>query len=253
MNVLFSHAKTKGCFLWLIFFILFLDMPVVHSQDQLKLDQAWSVALQNNYNLQMQEKLIEKAREEISIQKTDYYPSESTSAVFARANFDKFPMDIPDISGKVGIDLVSLSVDQQIFSGFKTKNLVESANSQLAAGETKKILIRNTVLLEVGSLYYDIQFNLLQQTALTASVNRIQNQLKRVNNLYLSEQATPFDTLEISNRKLQVSNQLAILEDTQIILESNLRYLLNEEQLPPVRSLEPVSVDYSLKDLNIYL
>ena len=69
MNVLFSHAKTKGCFLWLIFFILFLEMPVAHSQDQLKLDQAWLIALQNNYNLQMQEKLIEKAREEISILK----------------------------------------------------------------------------------------------------------------------------------------------------------------------------------------
>ena len=253
MNFLFSHIKIRSCYLWLIGFILFFDISDLRSQEQLRLDQAWSIALQNNYNLQMQEKLIEKAREEISIQRTDYYPSVSTSAVFARANFDQFPLEMPNISRKVGIDLVSLSVDQQIFSGFKTKNLVESAHNQLAASETKKILIRNTVLLEVGSLYYDIQSNLLRQSAFNASIDRIINQHSRVYNLYLSDQATPFDTLEISNRKLQIQNQLALLEDAKIILESNLRYLLNEEKLPPVEPLAPLTVDYSLNELAEYI
>lgn len=253
MKLFFSHIKIQRCFLWLMGIILFFDLPELQSQEKLRLDQAWSIALQNNYNLQMQEKLIEKAREEISIQKTDYYPSLSTSAMFARANFDQFPLEMPNISGKVGIDLVSLSVDQQIFSGFKTKNLVESAHNQLTVDETKKLLIRNTVLFEVGSLYYDIQSNLLQQSALKASIDRIINQHNRLYNLYLSDQATPFDTLEISNRKLQIRNQLALLEDVEKILESNLRYLLNEEKLPPVKPIEPVAVDYSLNELAEYI
>jgi outer membrane protein TolC len=223
------------------------------SQDKLSLKQAWSVALQNNYTLQQQENLIEKAREEISIQKTDYYPSLSSSGLLARANFDKFPMKLPNESGKVGIDLISLSINQSIFSGLRTKNLVESAQEKLVAQEIHKSMIQNTVLIEVGNLYYEIQNNLLQQQTLESSINRINNQQKRINNLFVSEQATPYDTLEISNKKLQIENQLAILKDVEKILWSNFKYLLNEEELPPLSPLSTELNQITLQDQKDYV
>jgi len=229
-----------------IIFPLILIIPILSiGQDKLTLEQAWDIALMNNYTIQQQENLIEKAREEIAIQKTDFYPSLSASGLLTRANFSKFPMKLPNESGKVGIDLVSLSINQSIFSGMKTKNLVESAREKLIAREINKLMIQNTVLVEVGNLYYEIQYNHLQQKVLEASINRVNNQKKNVYNLYLSEQATSFDTLEISNKKLQIENQLAILKDTEIVLWSNFRYILNEDELPPLNPLSPASISQS--------
>jgi outer membrane protein TolC len=235
------------------FLLLLLIPTLLISQDKLSLKQAWSVALQNNYTLQQQENLIEKAREEISIQKTDYYPSLSSSGLLARANFDKFPMKLPNESGKVGIDLISLSINQSIFSGLRTKNLVESAQEKLVAQVIHKSMIQNTVLIEVGNLYYEIQNNLLQQQTLESSINRINNQQKRINNLFVSEQATPYDTLEISNKKLQIENQLAILKDVEKILWSNFKYLLNEEELPPLSPLSTELNQITLQDQKDYV
>jgi outer membrane protein len=228
--------------------LILLIPAMVISQDKLTLEQAWVIALKNNYTIQQQENLISKAQEEIAIQKTDFYPSLSTSGLWARANFEKFPMKLPNESGKVGIDLVSLSINQSIFSGLKTKNLVASAHERLLAQQIKKSMIQNTVLVEVGNLYYEIQYNRLQQKVLEASINRINNQQKNIHNLYMSEQATPFDTLEISNKKLQVEYQLAILQDAEIILWSNFKYLLNEEELPPINPLSPESIQFKLLD-----
>lgn len=234
-------------------FLLFIFPSLLVGQEKLTIEQAWTIALKNNYTLQQQENLIEKAREEIAIQKTDYYPSLSSSGLFARAKFDKFPMKLPNESGQVGIEMIGLSVNQSIFSGLRTKNLVESAQEKLIAQEIHKSIIQNTVLIEVGNLYYEIQNNQLQQQTLKSSINRIKNQQKRIKNLYRSEQATPYDTLEISNKKLQIENQLAILKDMEKILWSNFQYLLNEEELPP---LNPLSTDLSqitLQDNNEYI
>ena len=234
-------------------FLLFSTTSLLYSQDQLTLNQAWSIALKNNFTLKQQENLIEKAREEISIQQTDYYPSLSTSGLMARANFEKFPMKLPGTSNKVGIDLISLSVDQSIFSGFRTKNLVASAREKLLAQEIHKSMIKNTVLIEVGNLYYDLQYNRLQQKTLLSSINRIKNQQKRIRNLYLSDQATPFDTLEISNKRLQIENQLAIIRDAENNLWSNFKYLLNEEKLPPLSTLSTDLKQITLQDHNDYI
>ena len=235
-----------------VFWLILILPTLLIGQEKLSLEQSWVIALKNNYTIQQQENLIKKAQEEIVIQKTDYYPSLSTSGLLARANFDNFPMKLPfqsgDESGKVGIDLVSLTINQSIFSGLKTKNLVASAHERLLAQQIKKSMIQNMVLLEVGNLYYEIHYNLLQQKVLEASINRINNQQKNIYNLYASEQATPFDTLEISNKKLQIVNQLAILQDAEKILWSNFKYLLNEDELPQLNPLSPGTIQFIILD-----
>ena len=66
-----------------------------------------------------------------------------------------------------------------------------------------------------------------------------------IENLYHSDQATSFDTLEISNKKLQIENQLAILKDAEQILWSNFKYLLNEDELPHLKLLSPESLPHT--------
>jgi outer membrane protein TolC len=248
-----SDKTSKRILLPFSLILLLLNPALLLCQENLTLDQAWIIALENNYTLQQQENLIEKARKEISIQQTDYYPSLNSSGLLARANFEKFPMKLPSESNTVGIDLIGLSINQSIFSGFKTKNMIASAREKLVAQEIHRTVIQNSVLLEVGNLYYDLQYNLLQQQTLESSINRLKNQQKRIRNLYISEQATPYDTLEISNKKLQIENQLAVLKDGEQILWSNLKYLLNEEELPPLSPLATEFNQISLQDHGYYI
>ncbi len=251
-NITAFKFKWQSMILFLTI-LFFSHSNILSAQDVLDLKRAWTITLKNNFTLQQQELTIQKAREEISIQRTDYYPSLSTSALLTRADFDKFPVNLPpNSSTMVGIDLFSLSLNQQIFSGFRTKNLVQSAHEKLAAQEIQKTIIQNTLLIEVGKLYYDIQENSLHQAVLKSSIERITNQLMRVRNLYISDQATPFDTLEIATRKLQVENQLAILEDNRGILFSNLKYLLNEEKIASLAPLSLAPENFFLDDLNQY-
>jgi outer membrane protein len=242
----------QRAFSYLPFLFIFHPLMLL-AQNELSLDNAWQIALTNNYTIQQQITLIKKAREEISIQRTDYYPSLSTSGLLARAKFDKFPLNLPNASGDVGLDLLSLSVTQPIFNGFSTKNLVASAKESMAAQEIRKEMLQNSVLLEVGNLYYDIQSNLLKQKILKTSVSRLDNQLTRIHNLYQSEQATPFDTLEVANRKLQTLNHLATLENGYRILLSNLHYLLNEENLPPLKPLSDFEQNFILNEFPFYM
>jgi len=235
-----------------LFVLLFLAPLFTLAQEKLSLKQAWNIALQNNYSLQQQEKLIQKTSEEISIQRTGYYPSLSSSAIYARAEFDQFPIAMPDPSKSVGLNLVSLSINQSIFTGLRTTNMVKTAKEQLLRQNVQKQIIRNQLLLQIGRLYYDIQLNLLQQEVLQSSIQRVSTQVKKLHNLLRMEQATPFDTLEISNHRLQISNQLTILQDRYEILISKLIYILNQSGLPPMEQLSPYTPDLHLAPLSDY-
>jgi outer membrane protein len=250
-----STNRLKGLTIRLFLFLpiaLLLSPFVAVSQETLSLEQAWLIALQNNYSIQQQEKLIQKASEEISIQKTGYYPSLSTMGIYARAEFDEFPIAMPNPSKSAGLDLISLSISQPIFTGFRTTNMVKAAKEQHLAQNVQKEIIQDQLLLQIGRLYYDIQLNLLQQDVLKSSVQRISTQVQKLYNLLRMEQVTPFDTLQISNHRLQISNQLTILQDRYEILISKLMYILNTQELPPIADLSLASPELQLEPLSVY-
>ena len=253
-----SHFKSINCYkIFLSCTVIILSLPLsTLAQEKLSLNQAWDIALQNNYSLQQQEKLVEKASEEISIQKTGYYPSLSTMGVYARAEFDEFPIEfpiaMPNPSKSVGLDLISLSISQPIFTGLRITNMVKAAKEQYSAQNIQKEIIKDQLLLQIGRIYYDVQLNLLQQDVLKSSIQRVSTQVKKLYNLLRMEQATPFDTLEITNHRLQISNQLMILQDRYEILISKLMYILNAQELPPMAELSPSSPELKLEPLSSY-
>jgi outer membrane protein TolC len=252
-NISYNFAPKKNHIISLVVLVLLFLVPVsTLAQETLNLEHAWNIAISNNYSLQQQEKLIQKAREEISIQKTGYYPTVSTMGISARAEFQEFPLAMPDPPKSVGLDLISLSINQPIFTGFRTKNMVKAAEEQQNAQNIRKEIIEDQLLLQIGRLYYNIQLNLLQQDVLKSSVQRISTQVQKIHNLLAMEQATPFDTLEITNHRLQISNQLTILQDQYEILFSKLKYILNTQDLPPLDNLPHTSPSLTINPLSEY-
>ncbi|NIW78051.1 MAG: TolC family protein, partial [Calditrichae bacterium] len=135
---------------------------------------------------------------------------------------------------------LNVGVQQPIFTGFRTRSLVNAAKERFKARLSGKSVAQNQLMLGIGQLYYQIQSNMLQQQIITQSIQRADNQLEKVRSLLFADQAIPFDTLEIANRKLQQQILLKNLENIQQILQSQFSYLLN---IDTVGSIQEIPID----------
>ena len=230
-----------------LFLFMFADLSA-----GINLKELWQITAQNNFSLQQQEKLLARAEKEVDIQTAGYLPKISTSAYGAWMFFNKAPEIFQDNNKDITMNVISLNIDQPIFSGFRTKNSIKVAEQNFSAQILQKEITRKSIYLETGKLFYDIQSSLVQQQVLTESINRINNQLTRIKNLLEARQVTSFDTLELANKKLQIITQLATLKGQTIILISKLKYLVNDQNLQDINKPEHITIDLKLDDLPAY-
>jgi outer membrane protein TolC len=244
----------------IIFFTILLCWSInLFAQQNLSLEELWQVLKDNNYTLQQQQKLIDIAAEDVSFQSASQYPILSMGAVFhhqSEVASLELPFTLPNGSRpninagvKDQYDL-SLAVSQPIFTGFRTSSLIQSANQQLYSTELQKNVVANELMLAVGNLYFQSQLNLVQRKVLQQSEKRIENQLTLIRNLMEAEQKTAFDTLEVANRKLTIQSQLIRLKDGYEILLSKIRYLINEDNLTDLKSLQISEIPIIVPELN---
>jgi outer membrane protein len=232
-----------------VFMLILILSSVQVSAQGLTLKDAWQIALQKNLTLQQVEKSIQQAKEEIKIQQNGFLPSIGGSASYhyqSEIPSLELPFQIPG-QGPTSIEAgfknqydLNVGVQQPIFTGFRTYHLAKAAKEQFQSRLAGKQSTQNRLLLQIGQLFYTIQSNLLQQDIISQSIRRADDQLQRVNSLLTAEQAVPFDTLEIANRKLQQQIQLKNLDNIYHILLSQFNYLLN---IDSVRAVHKVSIE----------
>ena len=249
------HQKTV-----LIFFMLILATAQILAQE-LTLEDAWQIALQKNLTLQQVEKSIQQAKEEIKIQQSGFLPSIGGAASYhyqSEIPSLELPFQLPG-QGPISIEAgfknqydLNVGVQQPIFTGFRTYHLAKAAKEQFQARLAGKQSAQNQLLLQIGQLYYTIQSNLLQQDIIAQSIQRADDQLQKVNSLLEAQQAIPFDTLEIANRKLQQQIQLKNLENVYHILLSQFNYLINIDSVRAVHKVSIESMALSLSSVGDY-
>lgn len=218
-----------------IIFYIFISFALnVMAQQNLSLQQLWKKMQENNYTIKQQQKLIDAAVEDVSIQSAGQYPVISMGAGFnyqsevASLEFPGSSSSTIDAGVKEQYDL-SVSVTQPIFTGFRTSSMIKASQQQLQSKEIEKQVANNQLMLSIGKLYYQSQLNMLQRKVLEQSEERIANQLQLIRNLMEAEQKTAFDTLEVANHKLNLQGQIIKLKDGYEILLSKIRYLINVE------------------------
>ena len=228
---------------------------------QLSLNEAFQLLEKNNLSLKQLEHTISQSEHEINIQQTNYYPVISSSVSYNHISelaSLEIPFQIPGVTipaieagAKDQFDL-ALLIKQPVFTGFRTKNLVKAANQQHQAEQIKKDILHNQLLFQFGQLFRKVQLNLLQQEVLQQSIKRADLQLQKITYLLDAQQATGFDTLEVANRKLQISNQLLKLEHVESILKSKLLFLLNVEKIGEIEIPGLNKIKLDLNDIQFY-
>jgi outer membrane protein len=251
----------KVVLLFMISMLIGVHLSGQESKPPLALQEAWQIATKQNLTLQQVEKGIRQAEEEIKIQRSQYLPSLGGFASYryqSEIPSLELPFQIPG-QGPINIEAgfknqydLNVAIQQPIFTGFRTHSLVNAAKEQFQARLSGKSIAQNQLLLRIGQLYYQIQSNLLEQETIAQSIQRADNQLKKVRSLLLADQAIPFDTLEIANRKLQQQILLKNLENIQQILQSQFNYLLNTDTDRPVQKISADSLALFLDPLRSY-
>ena len=225
------------------------------------LTAAFRILEENNLAIKQLENRIASSELEIYFQKAGFFPSLTTTASINHVS-ELAELEIPFQFPGISLPAIEAGVKNQydfaviakqaLFTGFRTHNLIQAAGEQHRANKIQKDILGNRLYLQVAQLYFGVQLNLLRQKVLEESVNRTDLQLQKVKQFLHAQQATFFDTLEVSVRKLQISNQLQKLKKVKDIIVSKLLFLLNIEKIPAIRIPDIVDQDLYLQELDFY-
>lgn len=250
-KVLFQAAGALG--------ILLLCGGGARAGEPLTLGAAWRTALKNSLALQEWAASQQRAREEVAIQKAGYLPDLSAVGSYGyTSEVARLTLPFPATGGgptniEVGTysryDL-GLAVQQPLFTGFRTKNLVAAARKQVGAEDARKSMLRDGIRLQVGQIYYRMQLNRMQRRVLAQAIARAGTHLEQVRSLFSAAQSTAFDTLEVANRRLQLEGQVQTLQHQYGILASQLARALNLTSVPQVAAVRVDSVAMRLDPLS---
>jgi outer membrane protein len=142
----------------------------------------------------------------------------------------------------------SAGIQQPLFTGFRTGNLVKSAKYQQAAAKSDYQKSLQETGWQIGVLYYQIQLNYRQQAMVRQAIDRAEEQLRATKTRFRAAQVAAFDTLEVANRKLQLQSQLSLLQNNNVLLHSKLAALVNESKTFQVAKEQPVAAMEALPD-----
>lgn len=239
-----------------LWFCAICAFGIVQAQNRVTLQGAWEMAAVNNLTLQQQEKTLQQAAAEEQIQRSAFLPALNFSAGFQHVSEIaeiELPFRVPGAPSTIEAGVrdrydLALSVQQPLFTGFRTRNLVNAARQQRYAQEIQQEMVLNQLRWQIGMVFYQLQLNLQQQAVLAAGILRADNQLQVTRHRLLAGQTAAFDTLEAANRKLQLESQQQQLKNFYQILLSQFRFLLNTAEPVDVAPVSPENVDLSLPD-----
>ena len=142
---------TRSAF-WLC---LFLSLPASAET----LPEAVQAALGSHPAIEVASAQYEAAQKDKDMKESDYYPELSASATFGRVYQDNATsrgLSVDRGAGYSGYGEGTLSLRQNLFDGFETKNRVEAAQARMASYENNIVDVQERLVFRVASSYLDV-------------------------------------------------------------------------------------------------
>ena len=246
----------------LVLLVWLLPGGPARGQDE-ALHAIWQRVLGNNPQLQSARAQAEIAGMQLAFQQRERFPKLTSGASYAYVSEIpelQIPIPFPGVApfslkaGTYNRYDFTATVQQPIFTGWRLRNQARAAQSGMLARRAEYRARRNGLLLQAGTLYYQILLRQLQEEVVDQAVARADLHLQRARSLFRAAQATAFDTLEVANRKLRLLNRKRQLENARRILEARLRRLIGGKDLPEMpTAVEDQKIDQTLPPLDSLL
>ena len=249
--------KTVLTFLILFLFIFQNSVSAQETRDIMSLSEALELGRKNNLSLQQQLDRSNQARSQLDVQKTGYFPKLTAGGFF------NYISEIPELNLPLGpagsepsavkIYDVNISLQQPIFTGLRTRNMIKSAQEDLKNSESLLQAVGQQISYQICYLYYLAQLTRLQQDALQTSLHRSLNNLRLTKNLLVAGQARAIDTLNVANQCFKIETQLnKISYDYELIL-IQLELVINSSSITGIESYSEQDIKLVLEHLQTYI
>ena len=244
-------------FLILFLFIFQNSVSAQETRDIMSLSEALELGRKNNLSLQQQLDRRNQARSQLDVNKTGYFPKLTAGGFF------NYISEIPELNLPLGpegsepsavkIYDVNISLQQPIFTGLRTRNMIKSAQEDLKNSESLLQAVGQQISYQICYLYYLAQLTQLQQDALQTSLHRSLNNLRLTKNLLVAGQARAIDTLNVANQCFKIETQLnKISYDYELIL-IQLELVINSSSITGIESYSEQDIKLVLEHLQTYI
>ncbi len=195
------------------FLLLLAMIPILLLAENLTLNDLWDLSLQNNKQLKQLKTQAYSANSQLKIKQASFFPKLTSKGSYA------YVSEVPSINlGMLSKEMSThskydflVSLQQPVFTGFRLTNEKLISQSDVELINLQQLQLKQQIFYQIAVLYHKICSLNIQNELLTQSEKRLILQKNKIISLYSEKLAVPFDTLEISNRILEINaNQIDI-------------------------------------------
>ncbi|WP_234572102.1 TolC family protein [Rhodohalobacter sp. 614A] len=235
-----------------IFYLLtcFLILPLVTiaQTEQISLQEAINIALENNYLLKQAENNLDLTEHNIRSEYADFLPTVSGRVSGSRTAgqqfiFDRFSegldpfVDVTSeaVSGSVGADII-------IFDGFNNINTLRASQQVQISREESLRRARENVIFTTASRYLQV---LLDMQLLEIAEENLVTSQRQVEQVRAQVDVGSRPTVDLYNQEAQVANDELTVTQRQNSLNINKLLLVRQLQIDPLGNYEFVIPEIS--------
>lgn len=234
--------------LYLLTCFLLLPLAAFTQTEEITLQEAIDIALENNYQLKQAENNLELADQSLRNEYADFLPSIGASVNGSRTTgqqfiFDRFNegldpfVDVTSqsISGNVGADLV-------LFDGFNNIYTMRANQQTKISREESLRRAKENVIFTTASRYLQVLLDMQLLEIAQENLNTSQRQLEQVE---AQVEVGSRPTVDLYNQEAQVANDELTVTQSQNNLNISKLFLIRQLQIDPLGDYEFVVPEIS--------
>jgi outer membrane protein len=216
------------------------------------IDQAISIALENNYSLKQAKNQLVLAEDLIFSEKADFLPTLSASMNGSRTTgqqfiFDRFSEGLDpfvDVSSQSISGGVSANIN--LFNGFNNILTLKSSQSNKESTEQQYERAKESVIFNTASRYLQV---LLDKELLAIAKKNLETSTAQLVQVQAQVELGARPMVDLFNQEAQVANDELVVTQRENTLSLNSLLLIRQLEMDPLGAYDFVVPDLTLNDL----
>ena len=216
------------------------------------IDQAISIALENNYSLKQAKNELDLAEDLIFSEKADFLPSVSASMNGSRTTgqqfiFERFSEDLDpfvDVSSQSISGGMNASIN--LFNGFNNILTLKSSQSNKESRTQQYERAKESVIFNTASRYLQV---LLDKELLAIAEQNLETSTTQLNQVQAQVELGARPMVDLFNQEAQVANDELVVTQRENTLSLNSLLLIRQLEMDPLGAYDFVVPDLTLNDL----
>ena len=216
------------------------------------IDEAISIALENNYSLKQAKNELDLAEDLIFSEKADFLPSISANMNGSRTTGQQFLFDRFSEGLDPFVDVSSQSISGgmnaniNLFNGFNNILTLKSSQSNKESREQQYERAKELVIFNTASRYLQV---LLDKELLAIAKQNLETSTAQLEQVQAQVELGARPMVDLFNQEAQVANDELVVTQRENTLSLNSLLLIRQLEIDPLGAYDFVVPDLTLNDL----